>query len=90
MLGLCGLGGCAIQPAVFSWYHPQGGEYLFTYDSDECAERVSSAGMDLGTNLQGPFFQCMHQRGYYLVDADGIVQAPEQTLSVAGPSISQQ
>ena len=84
------LGGCAAQPASFSWYHPEGGEFLFAYDSNECATTVTAAGRELGSDIDGPFFQCMHARGYYLVDANGIVQEPVVTTFSEGPQVSQQ
>jgi len=84
------LGGCAGQNPTFSWYHPQGGEFLFAYDRDECTNVVQAQGLSLGTDMGGPFFQCMHQRGYYLVDDAGIVQAPEEVLALEGPQVSQQ
>ncbi len=84
------LGGCAAQSPTFSWYHPQGGEYLFAYDRDQCTTAVQEQGLNLGTDLQGPFFQCMHQRGYYLVNDTGIVQAPEEGLAQEGPQVTQQ
>lgn len=84
------LGGCAAQNSSFSWYHPQGGEYLFAYDRDHCTNVVQNQGLHLGTDLQGPFFQCMHQRGYYLVNSAGIVQSPEEALAMEGPQVTQQ
>ena len=84
------LGGCAAQPASFSWYHPAGGEYLFAYDSDECTETVAREGGELGTDTNGPFFQCMHARGYYLVDGEKIVQAPPAEVMALEQQVSQQ
>jgi hypothetical protein len=84
------ISGCASQAPTFSWYHPQGGEYLFSFDAGECTEAVAQQGQQLGTDTQGPFFQCMHSRGYYLVDAQGIVQAPEEVALAEGPQVSQQ
>ena len=89
-LGVLALGGCATQPATFSWYHPDGGEYLFAYDSDACTETVISQGGQLGTDLDGPFFQCMHARGYYLVDGERIVQAPPAEVVALEQQVSQQ
>ena len=89
-LGVLALGGCAAQPASFSWYHPEGGEYLFAYDSNECTAAVASAGRQLGNDLNGPFFQCMHARGYYLVDGDRIVQAPPAEVVALEQQVSQQ
>ena len=74
------LGGCAQQPPEFSWYHPQGGEYLFAYDRGECENAVLQNGSELGTNLDGPFFQCMHQRGYALVDGDRVISPPSTAI----------
>ncbi len=70
------LGGCTAGAPEYSWFHPQGGEYLFAYDKDECEAEVISQGTRLGTDLAGPFFTCMHSRGYFLVNGDRIVQAP--------------
>ena len=89
-VALLAISGCASQAPTFSWYHPMGGEYLFSYDADECTAFVAQQGEQLGTHTQGPFFQCMHARGYYLVDAQGIVQAPEEVVLAEGPQISQQ
>ena len=89
-VALLALSGCVGQAPTFSWYHPMGGEYLFTFDADECTASVEAQGQRLGTNTQGPFFQCMHSRGYYLVDARGIVQAPEDATLAVGPQVSQQ
>lgn len=89
-VALLAISGCASQAPTFSWYHPQGGEYLFSFDAGECTETVAQQGQKLGTDTQGPFFQCMHSRGYYLVDAQGIVQAPEEVALAEGPQVSQQ
>ena len=89
-LFLAVLGGCAAQNPSFSWYHPQGGEYLFAYDRDECTDTVQSQGLSLGTDLKGPFFQCMHRRGYYLVNETGIVQVPEEVAAFDSPQVTQQ
>ena len=70
------LGGCSAAAPEYSWFHPQGGEYLFAYDKDECTAEVAAQGAQLGTDLSGPFFSCMHSRGYFLVNGDRIVQAP--------------
>lgn len=84
------LGACATQNPTFSWYHPMGGEYLFAYDRDECETSVVEQGMTLGTDTQGPFFQCMHSRGYYLVDANAIVQEPDVLATPAEQQVSKQ
>ena len=84
------LSACAAHSPDFSWYHPQGGEYLFAYDQGECETVVANLGLNLGADIDGPFFQCMHARGYYLVDANGIVQAPPAEASLAERQISQQ
>ena len=70
------LGACSTAAPEFSWFHPQGGEYLFAFDSDECRTEVAAQGTTLGTDTSGPFFSCMHARGYFLVSGDRIVQAP--------------
>ncbi|XOV82458.1 MAG: hypothetical protein ACFHXK_16555 [bacterium] len=90
LLTLLAISGCASQAPTFSWYHPMGGEYLFSFDAQECTAEVTARGQQLGTDTQGPFFRCMHSRGYYLVDAQGIVQAPEEVVLAEGPQISQQ
>ena len=84
------LGACAAPGKDFSWYHPQGGEYLFAYDRNACETVVADRGLSLGTDISGPFFQCMHARGYYLVDANGIIQAPPAEATLAERQISQQ
>ncbi len=60
--------GCTQKGPEFSWYHPQGGEYLFAYDEGECAAHIRSQGLALGIDPQGPFFECMRGRGYVLLD----------------------
>ena len=77
------LGGCALKAPVFSWYHPQGGEYLFAFDSDECKAVVAEQGLQLGTDLDAPYFQCMQQRGYYLVGENGVIPATSSKGEVA-------
>lgn len=57
------------QAPVYSWFHPQGGEYLFAYDQDECVAELAADGTQLGTDTKGPFFDCMRDRGYRLVTA---------------------
>ncbi len=89
-LGVLALGGCAAQPATFSWYHPAGGEYLFAYDSNECTAAVTRQGGELGTDIDGAYFQCMHARGYYLVDGERIVQAPPAEAIALEQQVSQQ
>lgn len=83
------LSGCAAQPADFSWYHPLGGEHLFAYDRNACEAHVTDQGLKLSTDLSGPFFQCMHERGYYLLDGDRIVQAPLDSTFEPGTSVTQ-
>lgn len=51
---------------------------------------VQSQGLTLGTDLKGPFIQCMHQRGYYLVNGTGIVQVSEEVAAFDGPQVTQQ
>lgn len=82
--------GCTLQPATFTWYHPMGGEYLFAYDQGECEAEATGQGTDLGTDIEGPFFQCMHQRGYFLVGANGVVQEPPPSVAAAQQQVSQQ
>ncbi len=89
-LSALALSGCAAQPETFAWYHPAGGEYLFAYDSDECSDAVTRQGGELGTAIDGPFFQCMHARGYYLVDGERIVQAPPAEAIALEQQVSQQ
>ena len=62
------LGGCSTSGPVYSWYHPLGGEYLFAYDHIECVSELTDLGLTPGTNVDGPFFQCMQNRGYSLVE----------------------
>lgn len=68
-LGLVALlAGCAGNPAPqFSWYHPDGGEFLFSFDADQCRSSVLAGGSQLGADPAGPFFQCMRARGYQLL-----------------------
>ena len=79
LFAVLSIAGCASNGPTYSWYHPLGGEYLFAYDKGECESVVFEQGMARGTDLQGPFFQCMHQRGYYLVGADGVIRSPDVT-----------
>ena len=53
---------------TFSWYHPEGGEYLFDFDSAACEREVENQGRSLGTDTSGPYFNCMKALGYMLVD----------------------
>ncbi len=84
LFAVISIAGCATNSPVFSWYHPLGGEYLFSYDKGECESAVAEQGLTLGVELGGPFFQCMHQRGYYLVDSDGVIHNPESTPGTPG------
>lgn len=60
----------------FSWFHPQGGEFLFAYDKSECESFVVDQNKSLGVDQNGPFFTCMRLRGYSLVDVSGTVLIP--------------
>jgi len=84
------LAGCVGQSPSFSWYHPMGGEYLFAYDSGQCESRVADQGLTLGTDIRGPFFSCMFDRGYYLVDSAGVIHEPPSTPRLADQQVSQQ
>jgi len=77
------IAGCTSNTPTFSWYHPMGGEYLFSFDRDACESAVHAQGLELGVDQQGPFFQCMHQRGYYLVDNNGVIHAPDTLSTLA-------
>lgn len=60
---------CTSSPApAFSWYHSEGGEHLFAYDSAACEEQVLAQGQQLGSDTDGPYFHCMRALGYVLVD----------------------
>ncbi len=83
------LGGCVTLQGTsasdaYSWYHPQGGEYLFTYDARQCEAATTALGQALSHDTNGPFFSCMYRRGYWLVGTDGelrnadVVTAPAQ------------
>ena len=80
--------GCASAPAEFSWYHPQGGEYLFAYDKTECESSVLAQQQALGFDTNGPFFTCMRERGYALVDDNGVVQVPPIEILATGQAAS--
>jgi len=88
------LGGCghlAGQPTnSFSWYHPQGGEYLFAYDHNQCDALLASRGQRKGTAIDGPFFNCMRDRGYQLLDAQGELLIVDITRNPATQSVTQQ
>ncbi|MEM7001966.1 MAG: hypothetical protein AAF529_14350 [Pseudomonadota bacterium] len=73
-----GLGACAGQsPTSYSWYHPQGGEYLFDYDKNTCEAQHLEPSRKPG--VEGPFFSCMLDLGYYLVQDGQILRAPDET-----------
>ena len=60
---------CTTSPGpTYSWYHPLGGELLFSFDHNECVSQLAAIGIVPGTDLNGPFFKCMQNRGYSLVD----------------------
>ena len=82
------LAGCQQQTPGFSWYHPQGGEYLFAYDKDQCKASVVAEGLQLGSDLDGPFFTCMLERGYYLVDGAKVLRAPAGQTAGIEPQVS--
>jgi hypothetical protein len=85
------LGGCSAVPvAQFSWYHPQGGEYLFDYDAGECQTLASDRGQAHSVDPTSPFFRCMYQRGYVLVDEQGMPSGPAIASSATPPTLSQQ
>ncbi|MEM9620314.1 MAG: hypothetical protein AAF993_01610 [Pseudomonadota bacterium] len=77
MFAVISIAGCTSNAPVFSWYHPAGGEYLFAFDKEACETDMLEQGLTLGVDQHGPFFQCMHQRGYYLVDNNGVVHSPD-------------
>jgi hypothetical protein len=79
--------GCAQHAPTFSWHHPMGGEYLFAYDKNECEGAVTAQGLALGSDTEGPFFQCMEERGYFLVTANGVLRAPTETVANAQAGI---
>ena len=83
------LSGCVAQQSSYSWYHPQGGEYLFAYDRDQCESASVEQGLALTSDIESPFFHCMHERGYYLVDGDVVIQGPETTTVANGPRVTQ-
>jgi hypothetical protein len=77
------LAGCTQQSLEFTWYHPQGGEYLFAFDHDACVQRVRTQGHELGTDRRGPFFQCMRDRGYSLFQRyEGVIPGEESAVAV--------
>lgn len=72
------LGACAGQTSTsYSWYHPQGGEFLFAYDKNTCEAQQLDTSRKLG--VEGPFFSCMLDLGYYLVQDGQILRAPDET-----------
>jgi hypothetical protein len=62
------MSGCSTTGPTYSWYHPFGGEYLFAFDHNECVSELADMGMMPGTDIDGPFFKCMQNRGYSLVE----------------------
>lgn len=79
LLAACALfSGCTAKPPVYSWYHPIGGEYLFTYDHDQCVDKLAESGLVPGTDVNGPFFHCMQSRGHSLISAARDVPGLEQ------------
>lgn len=75
--------GCTQQSVEFTWYHPQGGEYLFAFDHDACVQHLRTQGHELGTDRRGPFFQCMQDRGYSLFQRDeGVIPGEESAVAL--------
>ncbi|MEM1229815.1 MAG: hypothetical protein AAGI15_04700 [Pseudomonadota bacterium] len=90
---LAALGGCASAPAPapeFAWYHPAGGEYLFAYDSQACQEEATARGQADSLDPTSPYFSCMYQLGYLLVDEQGLRSAPTLASRPVGQPLSQQ
>ncbi len=91
------LGGCTLNPAPgasdpaeFTWYHPQGGEFLFAFDQRQCEDQLVAVGQRLGSDVGGPFFSCMRARGYALIDAQGrLLSSVDRSVDQA-PKVSQQ
>lgn len=78
-----GLGGCVNAAPEFTWYHPMSGEHLFAFDADECTDRSVAQGLAMTADVKSPFFSCMRQRGYSLVDAQG--NQFEPTVAAVSP-----
>lgn len=92
-IAIAWLGGCTSSPngaANFTWYHPQGGEYLFAFDQKQCEIATAGANQRMSVNVQGPFFVCMEQRGYSLVDGQGRLLSAVNTTAEPAPRVSQQ
>ncbi len=88
---IAALGGCANSPAPeFSWYHPASGEYLFAYDAQKCRDQASARGQQFSTDPTSPFFACMYQLGYMLVDEQGVRSTPAIASRPIAPPLSQQ
>lgn len=77
------LSGCAASSPSYLWHHPQGGEYLFAFDEKVCSDEARNVPVVRQHDVDGPFFACMYEKGYYLVNEDGIVRAPDVALSQA-------
>ena len=72
--GVLALAGCAHQAVDYSWSHLASGEYLFAFDTRECGELArgeapAESARPAPTAGTPAFFACMHDRGYFLVDA---------------------
>ena len=88
LFGVAFLGGCTLQNNDFTWYHPQGGEYLFAYDQKACASSVTGLGRPLGTDTTGPFFVCMRERGYSLLVSDrGVIPEERVVFEATGDAV---
>ena len=66
-------GGCSHRPTEYSWSHLESGEYLFAFDTRECGELVErEASTPVAASNPATasplFFNCMQDRGYFLVD----------------------
>ncbi len=93
LIAIAWLGGCTSSPngaTDFTWYHPQGGEYLFAFDQGQCESEIAGVGQTMGANVQGPFFACMEQRGYSLVDAQGRLLSAVDSIAEVAAKVSQQ
>ncbi|MDA1075735.1 MAG: hypothetical protein O3A63_13380 [Proteobacteria bacterium] len=62
------LPGCSTTPQEYSWTHPDGGEYLFAFDARQCDAFAVQATSLTDASEAEPFFSCMQDRGYFLID----------------------
>ena len=73
--------GCA-APQQYAWQHPESGEFLFEFDRSECVAQATTVNIEAKAlsrvmgDRNGPFFQCMYNRGYSLAGTSQSLPLP--------------